>query len=97
MAVQYVKQFNADSGELSLNFGDRYWKNFPASKISSIEKAEGEKKVLFIKKPVERIEIHVNGEEEPFVIQEGSVKDDYLWIKDVLKSFAEKYKISFVE
>ncbi|MFY9520582.1 MAG: hypothetical protein WAP99_06530 [Caldicoprobacterales bacterium] len=97
MSVQYVKQFNADAGELSLNFGDKYWKRIPATRISSIEKSEGIKKVLFISKPVERIEIHVNGEDKPFIIQEGAVKDDYSWIKDVLKSFAEKYKVSYNE
>ena len=97
MALQYVKQFNADMGELSLNFGDKHWRRFPANKIKSIQNTKATKKFLFFTKQVDCIEIHVNDEPEPFIIQKGVIGDDFTWIKDVLRSFAAKNKVNFVE
>ena len=50
-----------------------------------------------MEKPVERIEIQVSGEPRPYVIEKGVIKDDFSWIKDVLKSFAEKNKVVYKE
>ena len=44
---------------------------------------------------MERIEIIIQGEETPYIIQKGSIKDDFQWIVDVLKRFAEKNKVPF--
>jgi hypothetical protein len=95
MAEQYVKEFNADLGELSLLTGGKHWKRFNANRISKIQHTTGTKKVLFFSRPVERIEIIIQGEETPYIIQKGSIKDDFQWIVDVLKRFAEKNKVPF--
>lgn len=96
LSEQYVKQFNADLGELSLNLvGENHWRRFAANKIVSIQNTLGKKKVLFIEKPVERIEIQISGEPKAFVIQKGVIKDDFSWIKDVLKSFSQKNKVEY--
>lgn len=97
MSDQYVKQFNADQGELSLMSGGSHWKRYGSSKISSIQSKKDKKKVLFFEKPIERIEIHISGEEKPYIIEKGKIKDDFQWIKDVLKRFAEKNKVNFVD
>ena len=98
MSEQYVKQFNADQGELSLNLGgEGHWRRYSSSKIVSIQNKLGKKKVLFVEKPVERIEILVSGEPRPYVIEKGVIKDDFAWIKDVLKRFAEKNKVSYMD
>lgn len=98
MSEQYVKQFNADLGELSLNLiGEHHWRRYASNKIVSIQNSLGKKKVLFIEKPVERIEIMVSGEPRPYVIEKGVIKDDFAWIKDVLKRFAEKNKVEYRE
>jgi hypothetical protein len=97
MSVQYVKQFNADLGELSLSVdGGKHWRRYPAGKISRIQKTMGTRKRLFLNKPVERLEIVVSGEEKPYVIEKGTIKDDFQWITEVLRSFAEKNKIEYV-
>lgn len=96
LSVQYVKQFNADLGELSLNLvGENHWRRYSSAKIASIQNTLGKKKVLFIQKSVERIEILVSGEPRPYIIEKGVIKDDFLWIRDVLKKFAEKNKVSY--
>ena len=98
MSEQYVKQFNADLGELSLNLiGESHWRRYSSNRIVSIQNTLGKKKVLFMEKPVERIEIQVSGEPRPYVIEKGVIKDDFSWIKDVLKSFAEKNKVVYKE
>ena len=98
MPVQYVKQFNADQGELSLNLsGESHWRRFGSSKISAIQSKKDKKKILFFDKPVERIEILISGEHTPYIIEKGMIKDDFQWIKDVLKRFAEKNKVKFIE
>lgn len=97
MSVQYVKEFNADLGELSLLTGGNHWKRFNASKIAKFQRASSIKKVLFFSKPVERIEIHVQGEDAPYIIEKGVIKDDFQWIVDVLKKFSEKNKVPFNE
>lgn len=98
MSEQYVKQFNADLGELSLNLiGENHWRRYTSSKIVSIQNTLGKKRVLFVEKPVERIEIMVSGEPRPYVIEKGVIKDDFTWIKDVLKRFAEKNKVKYTE
>ena len=66
MSAQYVKEFNADSGQLSVNAGSgKHWKNFSARQIEKIRKTTVQKKRLFFTRPVDRIEIIVNGEETP--------------------------------
>lgn len=98
MSEQYVKQFNADLGELSLNLiGENHWRRYNSSKIVSIQNTLGKKRVLFVEKPVERIEILVSGEPRPYIIEKGVIKDDFTWIKDVLKRFAEKNKVNYTE
>ncbi len=98
MSAQYVKEFNADSGQLSVNAGSgKHWKNFSARQIEKIRKTTVQKKRLFFTRPVDRIEIIVNGEETPYIIEKGKVKDDFQWISDVLKRFAEKNKIPYEE
>jgi len=97
MGAQYVREFNADFGELSLFTGGKHWKRFQASKIVKFQRTSSIKKVLFFSKPVERIEIHIQGEEEPYIIEKGVVRDDFQWIVDVLKRFAEKNKVPFNE
>ncbi len=93
-----VKQFNADMGELSLNLvGESGWRRYAAKKISAIHSLKVKKKVLFVEKTVERIEIQIRGEEAPYVIEKGVIKDDLSWVKDVLKTFAEKNKVQFIE
>ncbi len=94
MAVQLVREFNADMGELSLNLNN-HWKRYSASSISAIRSTIGEQKVLFFKKKVERIEIHVTSEQNPFVIQKGKFDEDFYWAKDVLKRFCEKYNVKY--
>ena len=48
-APQYVKEFNADLGELALNTGSgKHWKRFAAKNIAAIRKTQAEKKKLFI-------------------------------------------------
>lgn len=96
LSVQYVKQFNADLGELSLNLvGEKHWRRYQSKNIKSIENSLGKKKVLFFERPVERIEIQVSGEPNPYVIEQGVVSDDIAWIKDVLKTFSEKNNIDY--
>jgi hypothetical protein len=98
LSEQYVKQFNADLGELSLNLiGESHWRRYASSKIVSIQNTLGKKRVLFVEKPVERIEILVSGEPRPYVIEKGVIKDDFVWIKDVLKRFAEKNKVNYAD
>ncbi|MGI6538325.1 MAG: hypothetical protein ACOX22_08380 [Caldicoprobacterales bacterium] len=97
MSARYVKEFNADLGELSLNVGGNHWKRFAARQIDSIQNTLGKKKFLFVERPVERIEIRVSGETDAYVIEKGVIKDDFEWIKDVLKSFAEKNKVEYKE
>ncbi|HHY82831.1 MAG TPA: hypothetical protein GX505_09160 [Clostridiales bacterium] len=98
MSEQYVKQFNADLGELSLNLiGENHWRRYSSSKIVSIQNTLRKKKILFMEKPVERIEILVSGEPRPYIIEKGVIKDDFSWIKDVLKRFAEKNKVVYKE
>jgi hypothetical protein len=98
MSVQYVKEFNADLGELSLNLtGGKHWKRFSANKIAKIQRVSDSKKVLFFKKPVEKIEVYIQGEDAPYIIKKGVIKDDFQWIVDVLKRFAEKNKVAFEE
>ena len=97
-APQYVKEFNADLGELSLNIGaGKHWKRFAANNIAVIRKTQAEKKKLFIKRTVDRVEIDINGEDSPYIIEKGVIKDDFNWVVDVLKSFAEKNKVKFEE
>lgn len=96
MSVQYVKQFNADMGELSLNLsGENHWRRYASSKIDRIRIAQSKRKVLFLEKPVDRIEIVIHGEQAPYVIEKGKIKDDFEWIKEVLKKFADKNKVQF--
>jgi hypothetical protein len=95
MSAQLVREFNADLGELSLLTSGKHWKRFNANKIEKIQRTTGSKKVLFFSKPVETIEIHIQGEDTPYIIQKGSIKDDFQWIVDVLKRFAEKNKVPF--
>lgn len=96
MSVQYVKQFNADMGELSLNLsGETHWRRFSSGKIDGIRIAQGKRKVLFMEKPVDRIEIIIHGEKAPYVIEKGKIKDDFEWIKEVLKKFADKNKVQY--
>jgi hypothetical protein len=98
LSEQYVKQFNADLGELSMNLvGEGHWRRYQSNKIVSIQNKLGKKKVLFIERPVERIEIMVSGEPKPYVIQKGVIKDDFSWIKEVLKKFAEKNKVTYLD
>jgi len=98
MSANYVKEFNADMGELSLNIdGGKHWKRFSAREIEKIRKTTVQKKTLFITKPVDRIEILVSGEEKPFIIEKGKIKDDFQWITDVIKRFAEKNKVVYEE
>ncbi len=97
-APQFVKEFNADLGELSLNTGSgKHWKRFAANNIAAIRKTKIEKKKLFIKRTVDRIEIDINGEANPFVIEKGVIKDDFEWVANVLKSFAEKNKVKYLD
>jgi len=95
MSAQYVREFNADLGELSVLTGGNHWKRFNAKNIAKIQRTTGTKKVLFFSRPVERVEILVHGEETPYIIQKGVIKDDFQWIIDVLKRFAEKNKVPF--
>ncbi len=96
MAEQYVKMFNADQGELSLNVGGgKHWKRFPAKKVASIKKSTVTKKSLLGTKNVDRLEININGEDTSYIIEKGKIKDDFQWITDVLKRFAEKNKVSY--
>lgn len=98
MSAYYVKEFNADLGELSLNIGGgKHWKRFAAKNIATIRKTTVSKKVLFLNKSIDRLEIVISGEEEPFIIQKGLIKDDFNWVVDVLKSFAEKNKVKYEE
>lgn len=95
---QFVKGFNADLGELSLDTGaGKHWKRFAASSIAAIRKTRVEKKKLFFTKTVDRLEIEINGEDVPYVIEKGIIKDDFDWVADVLKSFAEKNKVDYKE
>lgn len=96
MAVHYVKEFNADLGELSLNISN-HWKRYNASSISSIKCKVENKKLLFFNKKIEKIEIHVVGEDDPIIIQKGKIDDDFAWVKTVLQRFSEKYKVNFIE
>jgi|GEM_PF-618024 len=97
-APQYVKEFNADLGELSLNTGaGKHWKRFAAHNIASIRKTQAERKRLFITRTVDRVEIEINGEDAPYVIEKGVIQDDFDWVVDVLKSFAAKNKVTFEE
>ena len=98
MSANYVKEFNADMGELSLNVGGgKHWKRFSAREIEKIRKTTIQKKKLFITRPIDRIEILVSGEETPFIIEKGKIKDDFQWITDVIKRFAEKNKVVYEE
>jgi len=54
-------------------------------------------KKLFTEKPVERIEIFINGDNTLYVIQKDKLKDDFNWVNDVLKNFAEKNKVVYEE
>lgn len=95
---QFVKEFNADLGELSLNTGaGKHWRRFTANNIATIRKTTVDRKKLFVTKSVARLEIEVNGEEAPFIIEKGVIKDDFEWVADVLKSFAEKNKVNYQE
>ncbi|HZJ57464.1 MAG TPA: hypothetical protein VFD89_04410 [Clostridia bacterium] len=95
---QYVKEFNADLGELSLNTGaGKHWKRFAANNIAAIRKTTVERKKLFITRTVDRLEIDINGEEVPYIIEKGVIRDDFEWVADVLKSFAEKNKVDYHE
>ena len=97
-APQFVKEFNADLGELSLNTGSgKHWKRFAANNIAAIRKTKVERKKLFITKSIDRIEIEINGEDAPFVIEKGVIKDDFEWVANVLKSFAEKNRVTYHE
>ncbi|MFU0800331.1 MAG: PH domain-containing protein [Xylanivirga thermophila] len=92
----FVKEFNADMGELSINVaGSKHWKRFAASQIAEIKKNNIEQKKLFGKKSVQRLEIVVDGDESTYIIQKDKFKDDFEWVEDVLKKFAEKNKITF--
>src|SRR5690606_32307214 len=94
----YVKEFNADLGELALNTGKgKHWKRFAAQNIAAIRKTQAERKKLFIKRTVDRVKIDINGEPAPYIIEKGVIKDDFDWVVDVLKSFAEKNKVKFQE
>lgn len=98
MAAQYVRDFNADLGELSLNLeGDKNWKRFAADRINKIQKREATRNVLFFKKPTENLEIFINGETDPYIIQKGRIKDDFEWVQSVIKKFCEKYKVKYEE
>jgi hypothetical protein len=95
---QYVKEFNADLGELSINTGaGKHWKRFAAKNIAAIRKTQVEKKKLFITITVDRLEIDIHGEEVPYIIEKGIIKDDFEWVTGVLKSFAEKNKVNYIE
>lgn len=95
---QFVKEFNADLGELSLNTGGgKHWKRFASNSIAAIRKTKVERKKLFITKSIDRIEIDINGEDKPFIIEKGVINDDFDWVADVLKSFAEKNKVTYHE
>src|SRR5690606_29179002 len=90
----YVKEFNADLGELALNIeGSKHWRRFNANRIGKIKKTTALQKRLFTKKQVERIEIFIDGDNTLYVIQKNRLKDDFNWVNDVLKSFAEKNKV----
>jgi len=96
VSVRYVKAFNADLGELSLNLesGD-LWKRFTANRVTKVQVGTTTKKFLFRTKQVERLEIYAEGETEPYVIEQGRFKDDYAWAKEVLQKFCEKNKIKY--
>ena len=64
MAEQYVKEFNADLGELSLLTGASIGKDSMPTKFQKYNILP-EPKVLFFSRPVERIEIIIQGEETP--------------------------------
>ncbi len=94
----YAKEFNADLGELSLYLeGSKHWKRFNANRIEKIKKTTVMQKKLFTKKPVDRIEIFIDGDDTLYVIQKDRLKDDFSWVNDVLKSFAEKNKVKYEE
>ncbi|HHW71318.1 MAG TPA: hypothetical protein GX392_08330 [Clostridiales bacterium] len=94
----YVKEFNADLGELALGIeGSKHWKRFNANRIGKIKKTTAMQKKLFTEKPVERIEIFINGDNTLYVIQKDKLKDDFNWVNDVLKNFAEKNKVVYEE
>ncbi|HZJ82680.1 MAG TPA: hypothetical protein VFD57_02610 [Clostridia bacterium] len=97
-SAQQVKEFNADLGELALNVGGgKHWKKFAANKIEAIRKTTVDRKRLFFTRTIDRIEIDITGEELPFIIQKDVIKDDFDWILDVLKSFANKNKVKYLE
>lgn len=92
----YVKEFNADLGELSLSLeGSKHWRRFNASRIDKIKKTQGTRKRLFFEKKVGRLEISVNADENLYVIQEDKLKDDFEWVSGVIKKFAEKNKVEY--
>lgn len=96
--IYYVTQFNADQGELSIspNKG-KHWKRFTARSIRKMQQSEAEQKKLFFKKTVPQIEVHVSGDDNIYVFQQGILKDDFKWVSNVLRKFCEKYKIEFLE
>ncbi|NMA95901.1 MAG: hypothetical protein GX974_07665 [Clostridiales bacterium] len=92
----YVKEFNADLGELSLSLeGSKHWRRFNANRIDKIVKTTGTRKRLFFEKTVDRLEISINADDIVYVIQEDKLKDDFEWVSDVIKKFAEKNKVEY--
>jgi hypothetical protein len=65
--------------------------------MAAIRKTQVEKKKLFITRTVDRLEIDIHGEEVPYIIEKGIIKDDFEWVTGVLKSFAEKNKVNYIE
>ena len=68
-APQYVKEFNADLGELALNTGSGKLIEEIWLKILQPLENSGRKKKLFIKRTVDRVEIDINGETTPYIIE----------------------------
>ena len=59
-AQHFVKEFNADLGELSLNVGGgKHWKRFTANNIAAIRKTKVDRRKLFITRSVDRVEIDI--------------------------------------
>lgn len=99
MAERFVKSFNSDVGELAFNMNgeESGWRRFNSKKIAKVQVTKAVKSSLFGKKQIERLEVFAVGEEDPYILQKGKLKDNYDWAKDVVKDFCLKNKVEFAD
>jgi hypothetical protein len=95
-----IVDVNYDRSEMMLQVANG--KNIVSQQISSdqiqsIQFGYGIVKSWFSKKSLPKVEIHVKGKVEPFILQSGKTKLDFDQAQNIIKLFAQKNEISIIE